>query len=103
METVSGILRLLLYMLFPTYRSMSLTRAPADRDLIGSIYKMQKKMLSLYASLLRRVQLIETVRKPLREEPWVCAVCLTPLGNLVSLKGHVRFSKLILCILSCVL
>ena len=103
METVSGILRLLLYMMFPTYRSMSLTRAPADRDLIGSIYKMQKKMLHLYASLLRRVSLIEAVRKPPREEPWVCAVCLTPLGNLVSLKGHVRFSKLILCILSCVL
>jgi hypothetical protein len=82
---------------------MSLTRAPADRDLIGSIYKMQKKLLSLYASLLLRVQLIETVRKPLREEQWVCAVCLKPLGHIDSLKGHVRFFQLILYILSCVL
>ena len=82
---------------------MSLTRAPADRDLIGSIYKMQKKMLSLYASLLRRVQLIETVRKPPHQEPWVCAVCHTPLVHRDSLKGHARFFKLILYILSCVL
>lgn len=60
-------------------------------------------MLHLYASLLRRVSLIEAVRKPPREEPWVCAVCLLPLGNIVSLKGHVRFFKLIVYILSCVL
>jgi hypothetical protein len=69
--------------------------------IIASIHKMQKQLLCLHASLLRRVKRIEAAeRSPiaivtLPVTPavlvWTCPVCFRPFNQRDSLKGHVRY------------
>jgi hypothetical protein len=74
---------------------LNITRSTADSAAIGSIVKMQKKLLHCYVSLLRRVMRMENARQPstlVAAGDWICPVCLHPFIHRDSLKGHVRYN-----------
>ena len=73
-----------------------ITRSTADSAAIGSMVKMQKRLLHCYASLLRRVIRMESAQSALPPVPagntgdWVCPVCSHRFPQRDSLKGHAR-------------
>ena len=68
------------------------THSAADSVAIGSIVKMQKRLLHCYVHLLHKVTRLdrETVQKP-SGGAWICPVCFHPFNDRDSLKGHVRY------------
>jgi hypothetical protein len=64
----------------------------SDSVAIGSIFKMQKRLLHCYVHLLHKVKRLdrETVQKP-AGGVWICPVCSHPFHDRDSLKGHVRY------------
>jgi hypothetical protein len=74
----------------------------ADSVAIGSIVKMQKRLLHCYVHLLQKVKRLdrETVQKPAAGGAWICPVCSHPFHDRDTLKGHVRYSEIYAAIFS---
>lgn len=69
----------------------TISRVAGDSVVIASIHKMQKQLLGLHASLLRRVKRMEAERKPIAPPAqWTCPVCSLSFSQRDTLKGHVR-------------
>ncbi len=73
-----------------------ITRSTGDSAAIGSLVRMQKKLLHCYVSLLRRVIRMESSQCDRTPGPlvpagvWICPVCSRRFPHRDSLKGHAR-------------
>ncbi len=70
----------------------NLSHEASDSVVIARIHKMQKQLLCLHASLLRRVKRMEAERKPIAPPAaqWTWPVCHHPFTQRDTLKGRVR-------------